>query len=74
LLFAVQHIDWSKNLNAHVVVIAGCIRNRVARQFMDESSGVLVEEIGGRDALPLNTAFAKSCASLFLSTNVPSAV
>jgi hypothetical protein len=74
LLFAVQHIDWSKNLNAHVVVIAGCIRNRVARQFMNESSGVLLEEIGGRTPSHFITAFVRSCASLFLSTNVPAAV
>src|ERR1700731_3429975 len=52
LLFAVQHVDGSEDLDAHVIAAAGGIRNRFARQFMNKSSGVLFEEINGRDVFP----------------------
>src|SRR5579864_978416 len=57
LLFAVQHVDGSEDLDAHVIAAAGGIRNRFARQFMNESSGVLFEEINGRDVFPLHNGF-----------------
>jgi hypothetical protein len=73
LLSAVQHVHGSEDLDAHVIAVAGGTRNRFARQFTYKSSGVLFEEMNGRDVFPLLTAFARSCASLCVSANVPAA-
>jgi hypothetical protein len=73
LLFAVEDSRRCEDLNADVVAAPGRGRDRPARKVVDERRGVVGEQRDLGAASQRITARARSCASRFLSLNVPAA-
>src|SRR6266849_2184838 len=66
LLVSIENVDRSENLDSHVLAVSGCVRDRVQRQLVNESRGVIEEQWDCGHSLPTHNSFGEILSQLVL--------